>query len=108
METNNEAPKFTAELKAKWLEALRSGEFKQGKSRLVDCGRYCCLGVLAAVSDFTSDSGIFLYSDKLRQVGNGDAFLDSSVQSRLANFNDEGRPFAEIADYIEANIPAVE
>jgi hypothetical protein len=39
------------ELKQKWVEALRSGKYKQGKQALrnkADC--YCCLGVLCELS----------------------------------------------------------
>lgn len=36
-----------AKIKAKWLEALRSGEYVQGKNALkTKEGKYCCLGVL--------------------------------------------------------------
>lgn len=34
------------EVKAKWVAALRSGEYKQAKGRLRDGDAYCCLGVL--------------------------------------------------------------
>ena len=34
------------EMKAKWVEALRSGEYKQGKGALRREGMFCCLGVL--------------------------------------------------------------
>lgn len=41
-----------ANLKAQWLTALRSGEYKQGKFALRDSeGGYCCLGVLCDVID---------------------------------------------------------
>lgn len=33
-------------VKKKWLEALRNGEFAQGRGRLRDGDTYCCLGVL--------------------------------------------------------------
>lgn len=41
-----------AQLKAKWVEALRSGEFKQGQGRLhnTENDSYCCLGVLCKLS----------------------------------------------------------
>jgi hypothetical protein len=43
--------KLPEEVKVKWLAALRSGEFKQGRcamySQLHD--NYCCLGVAAVV-----------------------------------------------------------
>ena len=40
-----------AQLKAKWVEALRSGEYSQARDVLHDQqdGGYCCLGVLCKV-----------------------------------------------------------
>jgi hypothetical protein len=40
-----------AQLKAKWVEALRSDEFKQGSGQLHDRkeNSYCCLGLLCRV-----------------------------------------------------------
>ena len=44
--------KLDPEIKAKWLEALRSGKYEQGKGCLRDHeGKYCCLGVLADIVD---------------------------------------------------------
>lgn len=45
-------PKLNPELKAKWLDALRSGKYQQGRQCLrSDEGCYCCLGVLADLID---------------------------------------------------------
>lgn len=48
--------KFTQEIKDKWLEALKSGEYVQGTTFLKDASYYhidkvthCCLGVLCEV-----------------------------------------------------------
>lgn len=39
------------EVKAQWIEALRSGKYEQGIGRLKDYdGKYCCLGVLCDLS----------------------------------------------------------
>lgn len=39
--------KMNPEVKQLWLEALRSGEYQQGREKLRDDkDRYCCLGVL--------------------------------------------------------------
>lgn len=48
--------RMTAEQKTKWLEALRSGQYRQGTTSLevVDehgVASYCCLGVLQKVLD---------------------------------------------------------
>jgi hypothetical protein len=40
---------MNAAVKAKWLEALRSGEYEQGMGALKKDGKYCCLGVLCDV-----------------------------------------------------------
>lgn len=32
-----------------WLEALRSGQYAQGKEHLLKDGRYCCLGVACSI-----------------------------------------------------------
>ncbi len=37
-------------IKKLWIEALRSGEFQQGKGYLEKNGKYCALGVLSALA----------------------------------------------------------
>ena len=37
------------EIKRKWIEALRSGEYKQAQHQLRDGDRFCCLGVLCDI-----------------------------------------------------------
>jgi hypothetical protein len=46
--SQNKMPK---ELKQKWLDALRSGEYKQATGALKNGNGYCCLGVLQMVAD---------------------------------------------------------
>lgn len=41
--------KMNPEIKALWLAALRSGEYKQGRGALSSDGEYCCLGVLCDI-----------------------------------------------------------
>lgn len=62
-----ELVKMNPEVKAKWLAALRSGDYGQGKSELrsADGEAFCCLGVLcdlhAGVADEKwSENGIYL------------------------------------------------
>lgn len=45
-----EADRMEPEVKALWVEALLSGEYKQGAHYLHVGDRYCCLGVLANVA----------------------------------------------------------
>lgn len=50
-----------AETKAKWLEALKSGKYKQGTSKLRSPdGSFCCLAVLGEVVGLQiSDDGFY-------------------------------------------------
>lgn len=102
-----------AELKAKWIAALRSGEFSQAKTRLRDGDAYCCLGVLCQVSGGMSDSEweSYRYSfahPTLVKAGlyGGTTLPRDSIAKKLADMNDMGKSFAEIADYIEREISA--
>lgn len=38
------------EIKKRWVEALRSGEYQQAKDYLVSPDGYCCLGVLCEIA----------------------------------------------------------
>jgi len=109
----------------RWVEALRSGKYKQGKRALAtECDgsvRHCCLGVLCelAVADGviappTLNSGRRVYDTE-------EAYLPPAVrvwcgvQSRtaiiygksLAELNDSGITFGEISDAIEQNMEAL-
>lgn len=102
-----------AEVKAKWLKALRSGEYAQCKSRLYFDGNYCCIGVLAAVQgvDFKTDERFEEEDDICTgtlpiELMAGLGPLDSN---ELADMNDGGglrkaKTFSEIADYIEEKL----
>lgn len=109
------------ELRTRWLEALRSGKYTQGKERLKtrnDDGSasHCCLGVLAEVMGVPSALPNSLAVRSYRfDFGNGvtdTAYLPGDLvpglnqqnQSLLADMNDEGKSFDEIADYIEEHL----
>ena len=42
--------KMNPKIKEKWLKALRSGEYKQGRESLRKDDKYCCLGVLCDIA----------------------------------------------------------
>jgi hypothetical protein len=45
------------EIKKRWVEALRSGEYEQGRKHLhPEAGKYCCLGVLCDLH--SKDNGV--------------------------------------------------
>lgn len=107
--------KLTPEIKQKWLDALRSGEFKQGFGKLK--GRnfkdeivYCCLGVLGCVTDFKSSCvGVLTSGEKERPDDLIYEFLPRETQADLYEMNDNKMlDFNKIANYIETNIPADE
>lgn len=114
------------EIKAKWLTALRSGEYKQTK-RVLNDGKegFCCLGVLCEVHRKETGEGSWVddkSDDDLPCLGYmGETMvLPLDIVSwaglpedggrnppigkdSLAELNDKGMSFAEIADIIEAN-----
>ena len=88
-------PALAPELKAAWVKALRSGEFKQARNVLHDevNGAYCCLGVLSKCRG-QMDAGL-CYPEEMGE----------ELQMRFIGMNDiELMSFAQIADYIEANL----
>jgi hypothetical protein len=96
-----------AKLKAEWIAALRSGEYRQGLNYLHDSERntFCCLGVLCRVAGVSIDD--------IRDVISTDTpCLDSGIDKEMRSYlgdtlNDgQGKTFSEIADYIESEIPA--
>ncbi len=109
------------EIKVKWLEALRSGKYKQGKQRLRSkvTDRFCCLGVLCDISGIgewvVNRVGNYEYSNPLVKDDSAASILpafviDSSGISQehrcnLMTMNDEGnKTFHEIANYIEKEL----
>lgn len=96
--------------KAKWVAALRSGDYKQCTQVLYSpkSNSYCCLGVkLEVVNRLTRADGIYMPTfkelatlDWKRVVG-----IDYGAIGRLINMNDkEDQNFNQIADWIEANL----
>jgi hypothetical protein len=103
------------ELKDKWVAALRSDKYTQGREKLrTDDGSYCCLGVLCEVLDvprrdtferweyvFEGQATSLQLTAALRQH----AGLSSAFEYDLISMNDDQRKtFDEIADYIESEL----
>lgn len=114
------------DVKAKWLEALRSGEYQQtdGFLRTRSDG-YCCLGVLSQIASdegvvpqpkesngayrWTSESGnsnnMYLLPEVMEWAGldshSGYINITNGTSVSLSRKNDEGVRFPEIADLIE-------
>lgn len=115
---------MTPELKQRWVDALRSGDYQQGQSYLANNGSYCCLGVLCEVAEFErvkkrgylhiiyrnsdgKESTIGMLKHLTEVVG-----MSKRVQAILYHMNDgiemndfqippEGLKFPDIAAWIE-------
>jgi hypothetical protein len=106
------------QLKAKWVEALRSGKYRQadGRLRVKESSKsysYCCLGVLCRTMGAKWQDGYPMIG-KTRYEDEDEYLLSTAAleitgltyakQGELAAMNDEGTPFRDIADYIETNL----
>lgn len=116
---------------ARWVNALRSGDFTQTIEYLQDDGGYCCLGVLCelavksgAIPKPNEPNEDFL-KGQIRRYGVGESIEDQVLPRQvmlwagisssggkfensegafdLTELNDNGNSFEEIADIIEAN-----
>src|SRR5687767_12329689 len=101
-------------VKAKWLEALRSGKYKQARLRMrhpngagTEDG-FCCLGVLCEVlrpNEWTrSESGSWMHHGNMEYPSGQilrEAGLEFNQAKRFAGMNDNRDTFEEIADHIE-------
>lgn len=107
------------DFKAKWVAALRSGQYPQICGALKDQHGYCCLGVLCAAvpaileaheaqrpSNVPPIEPGRIYGGLLRsQAAHLAGFEGPYTQHALTSLNDsQGKSFAEIADYIEVNL----
>jgi len=101
----------------KWIKALRSGKYKQGKEALRIEDRFCCLGVLSDLCDKSgwSESGNYkrcsngLHKSVLEWSGMS-THSDKDIKNNcyeynvfLAVKNDQGWSFKKIANWIEKN-----
>lgn len=110
-------------IKQKWVEALRSGEYKQGEGMLKSpSNKYCCLGVLTDL--YTKEIGVYFdITTDMFKAKSGDEFLCEKVMewaeladndvlvtydghtAALSHLNDDvGLDFQEIADIIEKQV----
>lgn len=98
--------------KDKWVIALRSGDYKQGKYKLRNADdSFCCLGVLCDIVDPTkwivdepapysySHDG---YANHLPTSVRDFVGIDESL-TYIMGLNDNGGTFEDIAAYIERN-----
>lgn len=106
---------MSPELKEKWVAALRSGKYKQGKKVLRTYeNTFCCLGVLCDIANpngWEPAPGSWAYQGNQHDlIGTDLDYLDRK-QSCLANMNDgcgewynNPQTFEQIATWIEENM----
>lgn len=113
---------MNSRVKEKWVAALRSGEYKQGRGLLRDnYSNFCCLGVLCDLYDKEQNFNSWqLVADNHYEFGEepevppfrvwsswaGMAERNPVIQfpdgpQSLAELNDQGYTFEEIANLIE-------
>ncbi len=119
-----EQPKLLPEVKVRWLAALRSGQYQQGKGRLrSEDNEYCCLGVLCDLLE--PEAWTLVQSEHRYAHRDGSvAFPPFEVTYkvlvgstppaswrtaaaafwRLARLNDDGQTFDAIATEIEKKL----
>lgn len=110
----------------RWIKALRSGRYKQGKHVLRRGEKHCCLGVgcrIFRLRGSVTIGGKWRYEDepdtnegapvklqRLLAIRGSAALLRGTLlkeQGALASANDSGVTFAQIADFCEAHPEAV-
>jgi hypothetical protein len=107
---------MNAELKAKWVAALRSGEYKQVRGILQQgfgarLEGFCCLGVLCKVNDPSLENVNDVTMPAYHPPFEGYSFIHrlvgeaSEVETLVAMNDEEQASFEMIADYIERCIP---
>lgn len=119
--------KMNPEIKQKWVEALRSGEYTQGSEALyrIDENSFCCLGVLCDIRRKELNQDFSFFDEILEDTG-GEEYLPRQIvdwaefsinyvsrcdfgyrveipenKEVLDQLNDDGVSFLEIADKIE-------
>ena len=91
------------DLKAKWVAALRSGDYKQGQHYLkTPDDTYCCLGVLCEIAGWPTDDpeGDTTLPPYIPHI----ELLGEDTVMRLAGINDRSTSFAPVIEYIERNL----
>lgn len=97
-----------------WVDALRSGKYRQATKQLRSGDAFCCLGVACDISGLdrwrSAEMPFYLHENRMlpaevqKWLGLSGKLGGYGVRIRtyLADLNDSGKSFAEIADIIES------
>ena len=90
-------------LKRRWVKALLSGEYEQGRDRLLQDGKYCCIGVFHRIH--TGRDPDILWDGSSDDIAVQTALKDGGLTNEgitaIADINDAGVPFDMIAGLID-------
>jgi hypothetical protein len=109
------------QIKQKWVDALRSGDYQQGRNYLRTDNGFCCLGVLCDLYGKENNVEWNLANNGHNyEFQDMESYLPSSVrkwagvegcnphindgESTLVRLNDSGSTFEQIADVIEEQL----
>lgn len=100
--------------KRKWIAALRSGKYKQGRYTLYRNNKdtFCCLGVAGHICGMPKSvlSGYSFLNNAIHSIEAGKYNIPNillhdtmypKMVSKLSSFNDNGKSFNWIAAYID-------
>lgn len=105
---------MNADIKNRWVKALRSGQYEQTQGTLRNYQGFCCLGVLCDIMEPEGwdrevdehwgcadmpDESLLIKAGLMEPIP-----LTNYVPTELSEMNDKGKSFAEIADWIEARL----
>jgi hypothetical protein len=111
------------QIKQKWVNALRSGDYQQGQCYLRTNSGFCCLGVLCDLYIKENNlewnlainrrNNAYAFQDMVGElplsviewsgIANSNPYFDGEMGT-LAALNDDGYTFNEIADVIEKQL----
>ena len=108
------------QIKQKWVDALRSGEYQQCRGYLRKEDGFCCLGVLCdlyikennvewqhnEVDDYFYENHSFIPPSSVVEwsgIADSNPFVNDEIDT-LGGLNDKGFTFNEIADVIEEHL----
>lgn len=101
---------FPKSVGEQWIDALRSGKYKQGYNNLYSAGRYCALGVLGKCLNFPIEKeggtalNHFIKEEKLRN-SLIQPVKNRTFETQIMYMNDQyKKTFEEIADWLEQNL----
>jgi len=95
------------EIKQMWVDALRSGDFKQGQGQLLENHYYCCLGVLCEITRQTiypRDTELTSSMLKTCKISNKEQQKLICQNDGTGLYYDNSQSFSQIADWIEENL----